>query len=78
MKMVLPSLGDKDAVVGVVLLDVDTMCSSFMFKLSFAEKCVSSCQRDLVLDMHRPTSNVNKDGPSTVHGGLLLLSVGVL
>jgi hypothetical protein len=76
--MFFPGLGDEDAVVGVVFLDIDTMCAGFMFELSLAEKCISSCQRDLMIYMHRTTSNVNKDGPSTVHGGLLLLSVGVL
>jgi hypothetical protein len=76
--MFLPGLREEDAVVGVVFLDVNTMCASFMFELSLAEKCVCSGQRDLMIDMHRPTSEVNKDGSSIVHGGLLLLSVGVL
>jgi 3-oxoacyl-[acyl-carrier-protein] synthase III len=76
--MILPGLGDEDAVVGVVFLDIDTMCASFVFELSLAEKCISSCQRDLMVNMYRSTGNVNKDGSSTVHGRLLLLSIGVL
>jgi hypothetical protein len=78
MQMFFPAFGDKDAIVCVILLDVDTVGSSFVLELSFAQKRVRSCQRDLMVDMYRSTGNINEDGSSTVHGRLFLLAVGML
>jgi hypothetical protein len=76
--MFFPGFGDKDAIVCMILLDVDTMGSSFMLELSFAEKRVCSCQRDLMVDMYHSTGDINEDGSSAVHGRLFLLVIGVL
>jgi hypothetical protein len=73
-----PGVGDEDAVVCVILLDVDTVGSSFVFELSLAEKGIHSCQRDLMVHMNRSTGDINKDGSSAVHGRLLLLAIGML
>jgi hypothetical protein len=76
--MFFPGFGDKDAIVSVILLDVDAVGTSFMLKLSFAEKHVRSCQRDLMVDTHHSTGDINEDGSSAVHGRSFLLAIGML
>jgi hypothetical protein len=62
----------------MVFLDIKAVSACFMFELSLAEKGVNSCQGDLMIDMHSATGNVDKDGSSAVHGGLLLPTICVL